>query len=409
MQSAQNPPGQWAWLPIVAMLFGGCRSGADVATKGRSDTDSATKQRTIRVKIADGAATLDVGVGGPYRIYDQDIGQLGAFQASLPPTKLEPVKGGWRLRGRVWSARELWIAPRNDGTLRVQGRRYRGMLHCRRFPDGVLAVNVLDIESYLCGVVPVELLSSFRPATYRAQAIAARTYAFYEKFTVGRTRGFDVTSGESSQVYQGMDAETQKGRNAVEATYGQVLAWDAGNGPKMFSAYYSSACGGWTASAHDVFGDKAIAPLAGGTQCPHCRIAESFFPWKPLTLSDWQIRTGLARADPQFEGLKPIRTLRAHRLGPGQRILEVEIVDKGGRREIVNANDFRLAMGGHKLKSTLCRITPIRKGWLVHGGQGFGHGVGLCQWGAEGMARRGAADRQILRFYYPGSEVVVAY
>lgn len=364
--------------------------------------------RWIRVRLIRDASDFQLAVKGPHRIYDENLVEIAESDRPLASASVRRAGTTWLIGQHAFAANEIWVVPRFDGMLVVDGRRYRGAVHCLA-NEGVEAINVVDVESYLLGVLGSELYASFQTEAYRAQAIAARTYALYVKFTEGRQRSFDVTAGESSQVYRGIEAESKKAREAVESTYGQVLAWDDHSKPKLFCAYYSSACGGRTASVGDVMRKPSIPPLAGGVLCQYCRIAPGLFPWPAFELSRTEAASNLSRRISGVKALGTITKISPHKTDSGGRLTELKISGADSRSMVLSANDFRLAVGGHKLKSTLCRITASDKGWRFSEGRGFGHAVGMCQWGAEGMAREGANAYQILGHYYPGGQIVLTY
>ena len=230
--------------------------------------------------------------------------------------------------GVAVGAGELTLEPATVGSLRIEKRAHRGRYRLVPTSGGKFdVVNDVDVESYLQGVLARELLAPWHIEAYKAQAIAARTYALYEARTSGGGRHFDLYPDQRSQVYGGIAAETAKSRDAVESTRGIVLAYGPAGREKIFKAYFSSCCGGITQSAADAFGDPAIEPLSDQNVGPRC-VASPRFNWGPIVISRPELTRrirawgsnndraernlgALARIDPQYVNRwgRPIRFL----------------------------------------------------------------------------------------------------
>jgi stage II sporulation protein D len=218
-----------------------------------------------------------------------------------------------------------------------------------------------------------------------------------------------LTQSEATQVYRGLEAETSTVREAVLATTGQVLVTRSANGQEnIFPTYYSSSCGGHTEAAENVFGGEAIAPLKG-VQCKYCVTVarRSNYYWKPVTMTMQQISDRLMKRYPSLEKLKSISDFNVTKLGYKSRVVRVKLMGENGKTDTLRGEDFRLCLDptGRKIKSAI--FTVERKGNKVtfQNGLGFGHGVGLCQCGAQGMARDGKAYNSILSYYFPESRL----
>ncbi|MBM4104376.1 MAG: SpoIID/LytB domain-containing protein [Planctomycetes bacterium] len=293
----------------------------------------------------------------------------------------------------------------------IDGQGYRGNLSLRVCePNSLQAVNVVPIEAYLAGVVGAEMHSYWEPQALQAQSVAARTYALYMKNRFGKERDWDVTTTQANQVYRGLAAETATVRSAVEQTRGMILVCPAVGGEReIFPAYYSSTCGGHTEDSQAVFGESFAALRA--VECPWCRaIAKSsFWNWGPVEYSIEEIHRKLTGRYPSLaEKLGKVTAVEIVRTGSLNRVTGVSILGGNGKKDFLRGEDFRLALdpSGMKLKST---IFSLRREGIVYvflDGHGFGHGVGLCQTGAEYLAREGRTYREILSWYYPGSEIV---
>ncbi|NIA21491.1 MAG: SpoIID/LytB domain-containing protein, partial [Anaerolineaceae bacterium] len=249
--------------------------------------------------------------------------------------------------------------------------------------------------------------------THKAQAIAARSYALYHMKNVPPSRDFDVYAGSAkSQAYgEGTASENEKSRQAVKATRGVVLIYNDGGGDRIFEAFYHSTCGGRTVAVQDYFaGGKAIKPL-GGVKCNYCAKSKHF-RWQ-YRFSAEQLRKNFLSTIGGMEDLKRIgriEVLEEDRTADGRaKIVSIWTPEEGSPRWPVPVAVFKKqAPAGVKFKTD--RFTVGLDGSeVVVEGRGFGHGIGMCQFGAEEQARRGRRAAGILNYYYPGSKLVRVY
>lgn len=376
---------------------------------GRSaNLEPPTSHRLIRVLLINEEDSLPVSIQCPYTVLAENRRML-----YRSPTALSgPIYAGQEgilADGRVYSGQSgLWFLPQYDGTLIINNKRYRGALHVVRQPTSgqLSAFNVVDIELYLLGLD--EMPAKFATEAHKAQAIAARTYALYQKFVNGTGREWDVVATEGSQVYNGMQAEDPQRVQAVRQTAGVVTTWMSPAGEKLFPTYFSSNCGGITQDAGYVKPSREAVPLAGGVQSPLSATMPNA-TWGPVTLSEEEITRRLASRYPKIAALGRIVQLNVLSSTPEGRIAVLQVVDTNGKAETLRGEDFRLCMDTRKIKSTWCNITKKGRSFVFSDGKGFGHGMGLCQWGTEALARQGRSAEDILYFYYPGSRLAKAY
>lgn len=280
----------------------------------------------------------------------------------------------------------------DETTFLYEGRRYRGSF--TRTQDGFV-VNLVPLEQYLYSVVPREMPQSWPAAALRAQAIIARTYVLRES---NPQREYDLVPSEANQVYTGVDAEHVETTAAVDDTAGLCVR----DGGGFAAVYYSSCCGGHTESSSDAWGGPVI-PYLRGAPCPYC------------TGSPWYAWTHFIELDllqEEFaQPLDAIGTLSA---------VSLQDRDRSGRSNrwqftgsaqsvVLPAQQVRRLLGTRMMPSLLVKnaslsgtVTQAQPGLLIEGA-GLGHGVGLCQWGARGMALTGSSEQEILTFYYPGT------
>ena len=317
------------------------------------------------------------------------------------------------IAGRAYKAGSVIILPDKPHIFNINGSDYRGKLQLIINPDGdsMTAVNLVPLEPYLAGVVGAEMPSYWEPAALEAQAIAARTYCLYIKRRFGTRRRWDLRQTTANQLYLGVIAESAQVWKAVAHTYGQVLICKQANGTEdIFPAYYSSTCGGHTENSKHVFGDS-FEPLTG-VPCPYCRnVAKpTQFFWPMQQFDKAYISEALLRRYPKLKRLREITNITAARQSDYEgfsRLTMVKLLGSKGKSDLLRAEDFRLTIDptGRKFKSTICQIANLGDKWAFMSGRGWGHGVGMCQCGAQAMARKGATARRILSHYYPGSRI----
>jgi len=275
-------------------------------------------------------------------------------------------------------------------TFSYDGRPYRGTFE--RDPGGAV-VNVVDLEAYLASVVSREMPPSWPPAALQTQAICARTYVLQRS---DPRRSYDLVPSELDQVYDGVAGETPGGAAAVAATAGGVLKY----GVEFARVAYSSCCGGHTESAADAWGNQSL-PYLSGVVCPWCQDSPNY-RWS-RTLGFDAMAARFAASLPPAGALQDLRVTGRDASG---RARAFELVTSAGDA-IVSGSTFRQTIGARVLPSLLVTglaRSPEGDGVVVDGG-GLGHGVGLCQWGARGMALSGAGAGQIAAFYFPGTIV----
>lgn len=279
---------------------------------------------------------------------------------------------------------EITSSPPGSGGLVFAKRRYRGSFRFIRspgMPDRTTLINVVALEDYLYGVVPAEMSSGWPLEALKTQAVAARTYALAN---LGRraSLGFDLYDTVSDQVYRGFSAEKPDTTSAVDATRGQILTWQ----DRPIAAFFHSSSGGET--------DDALA--VWGQDLPYIRGIKDTDPSPNAEWTAWFGPADLTRA---LAGM-------GHDVGALQD-LEVEAWTPHGRARwlkasgsagtaVVDANSLRLKLG---LKSTRYKLTKEMNSWKFAGG-GWGHGLGMSQWGARGYATQGESYRDILERYY---------
>ena len=259
--------------------------------------------------------------------------------------------------------------------------------------DRLEVVGTFALETYLPGVLQIELYEKWDLDTYKAQAVAARSYSLV-KMQDRRGKFWHLRASASDQAFGGGDLRPIA-QDAVKATRGQVLTW----GDQILCTYYSSCCGGRPARASDTFAadSNAVAPLSGqGRPCP-CEKSKRY-RWSAEV-------SGKSLGD--RVGLKPIRSIKTIRSNPWGRATRMQLQDVNGSVVEMSPGRLRthLTALGCKVFSGWILKSQSRRGVLTLEGAGFGHGVGLCQYGAEARARSGMTWREILALSYPGAKI----
>ena len=287
-------------------------------------------------------------------------------------------------------------APRHvrslKGVVEVAGKPYRGVMEVRKKRNGLLqVVNELDIEEYLKGVVAAEIPSDWEMEVLKAQAVASRTYALYQKRSRAR-QAYHIRDTVESQVYLGARGERRRALKAVAETKGEVVLYDG----EVIAAFYHSSCGGRTEDASVLWGIDE--PYLKGVDCD-CQQISTYGLWeKRFTVA--AVLSALRR-----EGYRvgPIESIESGTITPGGRVQDVLFRTSRGATA-VPAEMVRAALGYARVPSIFFEPELIESE-VVFSGRGLGHGVGLCQWGARERAQRGLDYRRILQYYYPGTTV----
>jgi stage II sporulation protein D len=272
----------------------------------------------------------------------------------------------------------------------VNGSSYRGWVELRKKKNGLLLViNELDIEEYLLGVIAAEVPHDWEFEVLKAQAVASRSYALYQKRTSGK-RPYHILATVDGQVYSGRNGERENSVRAVRETKGIVVVY----GGEVIPAFYHASCGGHTENASELWGIDA--PYLKGVDC-ECQEISRYGLWEKR-ISATKLATLLGRQGYRLNGITGIEM---DSITPAGRVRQVTIRHAGGTA-FIPAETLRAAVGYSFLPSVF--FEPALEGnEVVFSGRGLGHGVGLCQWGAKEIARHGFDFKSILSHYYPGT------
>ena len=311
----------------------------------------------------------------------------------------------------------------------IEDRQYRGRIEVSVANGGFTLVNEVNLEEYLYSVVPSEMMLSFPDEALKAQAVIARSFALYRTQYVRphREDGFDLCDSQHCQVYKGASNEWEKTTRAVDETRGEVLY----SNEKITSPLYHSNCGGHTQSSKDLKGWGDVEYLTGVVDASK----QVVFPTSPLDLEKWIKSQPSAYCSTPASGNKaefrwfrviPINLLQDKinrhkkidsiksiiilKRNPSGHVHSVMVSGTQDTLLIEKEHEIRRLLGLGPLRSNLFWIetkltgTGVPQEFIIYGG-GWGHGVGMCQSGAGGMARRGASYQEILKHYYKNTEI----
>jgi len=299
------------------------------------------------------------------------------------------------------------LVPADGELIKLGGKTYKGILRIAAFGNFVDIVNFINLEDYVKGVIAKELPLGNGNENYealKAFTICVRTYAL-KKMNEGNGL-FDIFTDTRDQVYGGQSAEELISNKAVDATEGIILVYNG----KPATIYYHSTCGGFSENVENVFPQSHLPYLSsvedGGES--YCNISPRF-EWKEV-YTELQFIKQLYNAKLINNKNYNIDDIRIESRFESGRVNDLKIILDGrsGRKEIhLYGNEIRSKIRTPKrnlsLWSTMFNVKVIGNGNIIFDGNGFGHGVGLCQWGAIGQSRRGIDYKNILEHYYPGT------
>lgn len=279
---------------------------------------------------------------------------------------------------------------------------FRGVLRVGVRHGALCIIDEVGLEDYVRGVLANEVRREWPMDALKAQAIAARTLAM-NRIREHQSEGFDLCDTTHCQVYRGTLQETPETDAATRATSGEIITWRS----QPIQALYCSCCGGYTAASY-ASQKLGVTPylkaqkdiLNGASACK----SSTHFNWT-YGVSASELAAALrsdSRTNPgaHFGGIRVIRE------DSSGRAVFVEI--KGERtREIDGYTVWNILcrkLGWGSIKSARFKIRPVGSGYEFTG-HGLGHGIGLCQWGANARAREGWSYMRILGFYYPGCKI----
>ncbi len=346
----------------------------------------------VRVALFYEKPEVQIGVPGPYELKGFPGEETLAQGAFLSPTSIRADRSGIRVGPRLYPLSGLRITSQKK-ELQIEKKKYGDAIQVLKNPLGSLTVvNEIDMEEYLKGVLPSEMKALWPEEALKAQAVISRTYAVFKNIE-NQDFPFTLGSGTGSQVYGGKGVEMRLASRAVDRTRGEILT----SRSKIFPTFFHSTCGGRTTRAEYQWKIEPH-PSLRGVECSFCRVSP-YYQWK-AEYTGSEIRTLLAKKKFSVSQIQSITPAELDVSGH-PRFFEVRHSQGSSK---IPANEFRLAVGANRMRST--RVTIQRSGdRFLFLGRGWGHGVGLCQYGAKRLAELGYNYKQILHYYYPESDL----
>jgi stage II sporulation protein D len=320
---------------------------------------------------------------------------LGEFENAR--FQISALPGGFQLKtseGKdLGSFEGVLRLESSAGPVSLNGSRYRGSLEIRPHPENPSRFNLINtvmLEDYLLSVVPSESPASWPIESLKAQAMAARTYAV-ANWRKREALGFDMNADTSDQMYTGIQGEQPASSEAVKATQNQIIAFQG----KPITALFFSSSGGYTDSSLEVWGVDLpyIQPVKDFDQ------AAPRYRWDK-TMTPNQVQAALTKLGVNVGTLHKIEALETT---PQGRVKQIRFSGSTGSVD-VDANKFRFAAGLSSTRWTVTAEGQPPRSFRFDGG-GWGHGLGMSQWGARQMAADGKNAAEIIHHYYTGVEI----
>ena len=375
------------WVAMVVLFLFGCVKDTSTAFSNSSEKIKVAILKNMTNLTIEGATVAEAD-GYRLPLQPDKEASRSAFSLALEGSGALTVNGS-----KITGSRIAFFS--DNGVLSVNSRTYRGKIEVIREQKGLLVVNELPLEFYVAGLINQEISSKWPIEVVKTQAVIARTYALYQKKK--RAAGdYHVEATVVDQVYSGNMTEDERSLYAVKETIGEVLTYKG----ELALAVYHSNSGGMTEDAKNIW----------GKDYPYLRqVKSSFdkdsshFSWI-LNMSPQSVEAALKDAGYPIADIQNIIPIYTTNSG---RVIKVMMHYAGGKLEM-SGEDLRKAVGYDKLKSTMFTVEIVNSSFVFNG-KGYGHGVGLSQWGAKGMAEKGYTYTEILEHFYPGTRIERIY
>lgn len=375
-------------------------------------TEELSSPVKIRVRVSEAQASVAVR-GFDLTLREEGTRGRGLVAEKVTEWKVFCQEGRVRAHSASGSSvdfAEPLIVQSPSGMLQIEGRPYREEI--RIYSNGSLCevVNRLNFEKYLDGLVNGEFSSKWNEEAVAAQVVAARSYAYYQVLQAREElHHYDLDGSIWDQVYEGSEREDVKASRIVAKSKGLVLTVTDKGKVRPIKAFYHSTCGGSTELPENVWG-KSYSGFKRSVKCRFCSQAP-LYQWT-ANYGDREVRRAILdgiRAEglpPQWpKGIQKViaqgalsRVIEKGR-DPQGRVLGLELVWNTTRLPM-SASRFRSWFGINKVRSLAFEVSRVGNLWWVKG-KGFGHGVGMCQYGAKTMGEKGYKMAEILKTYYP--------
>ena len=391
---------------------------------GLKDVESGSFIRVpfVRVLLDENSKVAKISAEKAFAIECLTQGEQEVYYSSKP---VEVISRGKLLTVRNHNGIEIQenvnevnIIPRgNDNRIKVNGKPYRGITQILPYGLNVQLINIVYMEDYLKGVVPPEIgkRTDNEIEAVKAQAVAARTYAMAH-LQQYPSEQYDLKASIYDQVYQGSSVENKLINKAIIATAGNVITYE----DKLIEAYYHSTCGGMTDDVAHVWDRKSIPYLKAVKDDGACSWSK-YYSWKEI-FTEKQLRGRIEQYLSSDRGrdflIGKITNVTISERSPGGRVARLLIHTERDvyrfyrdriRWVIGRTSNPDLILPSTNFNVIISRNSSNDITDVVFEGKGYGHGVGMCQCGAIGLARQGVSFDSILEKYYVGAKVKKLY
>jgi stage II sporulation protein D len=381
------PPGRarCVWWVLTFLVLSSCAGRETYVEKTSPPPVLEQKRRepSVRVLVKKNLKNLTISEGDyVIKTTGGDIVSLGDRTISVRAEK------GLLIDGEKRFDRELLLVSRVP--VSIDGVLYSGRVVFHPTDRGIDIIDQINVERYIASVLKSEIPNSFAFNAKKAIAVAVRSYTFY-RMEQGKADYYHLDNSNISQVYRGVDGIEDEFVRAAEETRGMVVTY---RGKSALTVYHAT-CGGYTENAFDVW--QTDLPYLRSVSCGYCNNSPGF-RWL-LEIVPGDFMRFLKKGEVRGERLVSLGVGAVTRTG---RVRTLRVSTDTGTWEVPSSR-LRVDIGYSVMKSTNFSV-KMREDMLSISGKGYGHGVGLCQYGADGMASRGFGFVEILQHYY-GSEI----
>lgn len=394
--------------------------------------NTASDAYVMNIGLANGISVASVCMTTQYNVVDMATGKVLTTLNGNIVANIAPAGAGLSINNSPINSQSVRLQPvtaLSTNLVKYNGASYRGTIVVKRSGSKILVVNAVPLEDYLLGTVPAEMTPAWPQSALEAQSVAARTFALYSK-NQHKSEGYNLCNSTHCQVYEGIRNESGSTTAAVNATRGYVMLYE---GKPIYAPFHSSS-GGMTENCEDVWGNYM----------PYLRSVTDDDSQSPF--HQWSVKYTVAEVEKKLSSkghnighLKNIQLMPNASTNAGKstsgRSNSVKFIGTSGEA-VLTGVQLRTTLG---LKSTMFTIriqrntanTKINNGrvtnkatgaaptalqttgtdgeMVIIDGHGFGHGLGMSQWGAKAMAEKGKNWQSILNHYYTGVEIKKLY
>lgn len=367
-------------------------------------TTAARADQIVRVLIDENLKKVEFNTRYPVRL-EMAVGDVVELNHGRSHINIQNIENKWRLE--ISAHGKKTVQEVSSERLKLSSRLLGWKQKAIDFPitlfrtkSGIMMVGNMSMNRYLRGVVPHEMPQSWPLEALKAQAVASRTYALWKMKSSSYTN-YDLKPSVADQVFrmERYAVANQLHPNVDRALRQTESQYMVAKGSQLVKAYFHSDCGGDTDSASSVWGDgHSETSSARDVACAQ-RKSVWKSQWSLAHLKQKMTAAYFLPANLEVTDVIVRNQLKSHR------VEYVDVLFSKGIFKRVRGEDVRRILGYDKIKSTLFEVQKSGDN-VVFAGRGFGHGVGMCQWGARAMAASGKSFKGILAHYYPGTRLM---